>query len=98
MMITVMIQNNFQLHLVRVDPERNMARFYAITLERSLFGDVTINRRWGRVGTKGRNRLDRFVSEQEALNHFLLVLRKKRARGYHPKNGWSAPRFTGQVG
>ena len=36
-----------------VCPERNMFRFYAIDIDRDLFGDVVICTHYGRIGTYG---------------------------------------------
>jgi predicted DNA-binding WGR domain protein len=44
--------------LHRLDAQRNMARFYAVLLDRSLFGDFFVVRVWGRVGTRGQSRAD----------------------------------------
>ena len=38
------------LVLRRVEPERNVARFYALMTERDLFGRVILVRHWGRIG------------------------------------------------
>lgn len=77
-----MTQLNYCLHLERCDPSRNMARFYALSLAPSLFGDVVLVRRWGRIGSSGRLRLEIFESETEAVTAMLALLRRKRARGY----------------
>ncbi len=52
--------------LRRLEPERNVARFYALLIERDLFGHVVLVRRWGRIGTRGRERADPHGSEEEA--------------------------------
>ena len=41
------------LVLRRVDPDNNVARFYALMIEHDLFGRVVLVRRWGRIGTRG---------------------------------------------
>ncbi|WP_343044844.1 WGR domain-containing protein [Allomesorhizobium camelthorni] len=41
------------LHLRRIDPDRNMARFYNLTIEPTLFGTASLVREWGRIGTFG---------------------------------------------
>ncbi|WP_433996279.1 WGR domain-containing protein [Bradyrhizobium jicamae] len=46
------------LVLERCDPARNMARFYVLTIEPTLFGDTALVREWGRLGQRGRRRLD----------------------------------------
>lgn len=46
------------LVLERREPNANMARFYVLSLEETLFGDTALVREWGRLGTPGRRRLD----------------------------------------
>ncbi|MBB4653298.1 putative DNA-binding WGR domain protein [Aminobacter niigataensis] len=71
------------LVLYRRDPERNMARFYAMTIEPTLFGDVSLVRHWGRIGTRGRQKVDLFA-ESTAAEAALVALRNtKLRRGYH---------------
>ena len=43
------------VHMRRIDPTRNMARFYEVSLEPSLFGTWAVVRRWGRIGCQGRH-------------------------------------------
>ncbi len=73
----------FQVNIRRIDKAANMARFYAMSIEVSLFG-VALVRRWGRIGTLGRERIHLFADEKDALALFLRILRRKRAKGYHP--------------
>ncbi len=44
--------------LRRVDPARNMARFYRMQMQPTLFGGVTLIREWGRIGQAGTCRHD----------------------------------------
>ena len=44
-----------------------MARFYALSIEPTLFGDVCLIRRWGRIGTRGQMKAMSFSREDEAL-------------------------------
>ena len=39
------------LVLERCDPARNMARFYVLTIEPTLFGDTALVREWGRLAS-----------------------------------------------
>ncbi len=72
----------FPAVLRRVDPARNMRRFYSLDVERDLFGKVVLVRRWGRIGQAGKVRLDEFGTEGEARAAMDgLELRKVR-RGY----------------
>jgi predicted DNA-binding WGR domain protein len=38
------------LVLDRCDPSCNMARYYVLSIEPSLFGDASLIRQWGRIG------------------------------------------------
>jgi predicted DNA-binding WGR domain protein len=42
-----------QVMLERLDPVRNMYRYYVIALEPTLFGDTALVRQWGRIGQQG---------------------------------------------
>ncbi|WP_378941481.1 WGR domain-containing protein [Mesorhizobium sp. ANAO-SY3R2] len=72
--------NSFVIY--RHDAERNMARFYALALEPTLFGDVALVRQWGRIGTRGRQKIELFA-ELTAAEAALAALRDtKLRRGY----------------
>ena len=66
----------------RVEPARNMARFYSLDVERDLFGRVVLVRRWGRIGTSGRVRLDEYEGERAALAALHALQQRKMRRGY----------------
>ena len=70
------------LVLHRVDPSVNMRRFYALSLENSLFGDILLVRRWGRIGTHGRVRFDWFENPTDAANELTRIASAKARRGY----------------
>jgi len=70
------------LVLHRVDPSANMARFYALSLENSLFGNILLVRRWGRIGTHGRVRFDWFDTLAEASGELARIAAFKARRGY----------------
>ncbi|WP_163263864.1 WGR domain-containing protein [Chelativorans alearense] len=72
------------LLLKRIDPARNMARFYALSVEPTLFGAVALRRNWGRIGTWGRERLDLHADEEAAGKALARVLAQKLKRGYRP--------------
>jgi predicted DNA-binding WGR domain protein len=69
-------------HLRRIDPTRNMARFYEISLEPSLFGTWAVMRRWGRIGSPGRVRLELCNSADDAFDRIKRLISAKRRRGY----------------
>ena len=72
------------LSLRRVEPALNMKRFYTLTLQPTLFGEVTLIRHWGRIGTRGQNLIETFADQEAAVSAFTRLARSKRARGYVP--------------
>ena len=62
------------LVLERVDRTKNMARYYVLSVEPTLFAESALVRRWGRIGGAGRTRIDLHASPplaQIALNTWL---------------------------
>lgn len=70
------------LVLYRRDRERNMARFYALTLEPTLFGDVALVRQWGRIGTRGQQKIELFAELTSAEAALATLHATKLRRGY----------------
>ena len=54
------------VYLERREPARNLQRFYAITVTRTLFGAWAMVREWGRIGQPGTVREAGLASEQAA--------------------------------
>ena len=79
---SVMSAQPYRLYVERTDPSKNMARYYAMAIEPTLFGTHALTRRWGRIGSRGHQKVHHFEREEEAVCLFLDVLRRKRARGY----------------
>jgi predicted DNA-binding WGR domain protein len=52
------------LHLCRIDPARNMRRFYRLDVQPDLFGRGLLVRQWGRIGTGGRMMVEFFDTEE----------------------------------
>ena len=70
------------IQLQRIDASRNMARFYHLSIETDLFGDIVAVRRWGRVGRAGREMMQRHRSVLDASIEVARQARAKRHRGY----------------
>jgi predicted DNA-binding WGR domain protein len=70
------------LTLERRDASRNMARFYVLAIEPTLFGDSGLVREWGRIGSAGRRRLDLHADPEMAAEALDTWLERKRRRGY----------------
>jgi predicted DNA-binding WGR domain protein len=76
------MQTEYVIHLHRIDPARNMARFYRMSSTPSLFGDICLVREWGRIGRPGRIRIDLYQTGEEAMAARETLSRVKLQRGY----------------
>ena len=74
--------NRPSLLLRRIDPLRNVARFYELTISPTLFGDVAVTRRWGRIGTSGREIVELHARADRAHAAFDRLAAQKSRRGY----------------
>ena len=77
------------VHLRRVDPARNMCRFYRLDVQPDLFGGVLLVKEWGRIGAQGRIVAERYDNEVPALDALQRHAERKRRRGYMPSFGWT---------
>lgn len=73
---------NTSVLMHRVDPVRNMARFYAMSIAPTLFGEVSLVRNWGRIGKRGQIRLETLGTAREARMAMANLHRIKGRRGY----------------
>lgn len=74
-----------QIYIERIDVSKNMARYYVVSLSQTLFSEICVVRRWGRIGTRGQEKRHYFTRELDAVELLLDVLKRKRERGYSPK-------------
>jgi predicted DNA-binding WGR domain protein len=72
------------VELRRIDPARNMRRFYRLDVQPELFGGVSLVREWGRIGRAGRLRLDHHPASIAARAALENHRRAKERRGYTP--------------
>ena len=70
------------IRIERVDHDINMHRFYRLRLMPDLFGGVSLFREWGRIGTKGQNRVELFADARQAADVMLAIYRTKQKKGY----------------
>jgi predicted DNA-binding WGR domain protein len=68
--------------LYRIDSEVNMARFYRVEVTPDLFGQVIVERRWGRIGGRGQYRSASYPSTSSAEAAASALVRAKERRGY----------------
>ena len=69
-----------QIVLERVDPSKNMARFYVLSIRPTLFANNTLIR--GRTGSAGRERAEYFDDHIDADITLETWLARKLRRGY----------------
>jgi predicted DNA-binding WGR domain protein len=70
------------MSLRRIDADANCHRFYALDVERDLFGQTLLARRWGRIGTYGKARFDQYPNEEAARAALAALVLAKQKRGY----------------
>ncbi len=71
--------------LERVDPEKNVFRYYVLSVEPTLFDEVSLVREWGRVGQRGRRIVQLCPDEPAAKVDLETWLTRKRLRGYEAR-------------
>ena len=69
-------------HFRKVDEQRNMRRFYSLDAQPTLFGEWCAVQNWGRIGSKGKEKLMYFKSWDEAQAFLTAERLKRRKRGY----------------
>ncbi|RAH96583.1 polymerase [Acuticoccus sediminis] len=65
-----------------IDPTHNKRRFYSLSIQPTLFGEWALVREWGRLGSAGRVRTDRYASAGQAIDALCALTRAKQRRGY----------------
>jgi predicted DNA-binding WGR domain protein len=75
-------QPPFQTYMQRIEPEHNMRRFYHLSIQQNLFGEVSLMRNWGRIGSAGQVKIQTFAGEDDAHARFTQLFRAKCRRGY----------------
>lgn len=69
-------------YLEKRRPEAHQARFYTLHLMPTLFGEWTLVREWGRIGSPGRVAVDWFDTLEEARRALARKQRQKLKKGY----------------
>jgi predicted DNA-binding WGR domain protein len=70
------------VRFIKIDSSKNMARFYNLYFQPTLFGDVALVREWGRLGGGSQRRSDWFPTEAEALAALERASQRREQRGY----------------
>lgn len=69
-------------YFTRSDPSRNMARFYVVAVQPTLFGEWALVREWGRIGQPGRVVSTPYPTPTEAQAALEKLRLAKEKRGY----------------
>jgi predicted DNA-binding WGR domain protein len=70
------------LVLDRIDRTRNMARYYVLSIEPTLFEEISLVREWGRIGKRGGRRIELHADHTAARMALGVWLAHKIKRGY----------------
>ena len=70
------------VYLTRVDTGKNMARFYAVSLQPTLFGEWSLVREWGRIGRGGQVKATVYPARVEAEQALQKLQSAKVRKGY----------------
>lgn len=71
-----------EVQMRRIDPARNMRRFYRMSVQRDLFGRASVVREWGRIGFRGQMMVEIHPDESAALIRLKKLAAIKMRRGY----------------
>lgn len=77
-----MAEDRTHMLMHHIDPRRNMRRFYMMTIQPNLFGGSSLIRAWGRIGTRGRQKVELFENEDTADRALDRLARIRQRRGY----------------
>lgn len=69
------------IYMECINPDKNRKAFYRLISTHDLFTCVLI-RHWGRIGARGRLRVDRFDNETDMKQSEGQIIRKRLLHGY----------------
>jgi predicted DNA-binding WGR domain protein len=68
--------------LTHLEAAQNRCRFYVVTVVPELFGDWSVVREWGGIGSPGQVQERIFATEQAAREEERRTIRRRLKRGY----------------
>lgn len=71
-------------HLEKVEPDSNCFRFYVIAIEKDLLSECSLMIHWGRIGTRGRYRIETGGTRNEVMRKAGSLMKSKLKKGYLP--------------
>jgi predicted DNA-binding WGR domain protein len=78
------------MHLIRIEPARNMRRFYRLDVQPDLFGGFAVVKEWGRIGARGQ-----MMDELHATEALAAAAMQRQAdrKCVETKRGKDAPKI-----
>lgn len=70
------------VYLIHIVPARNMARFYSMSLQPTLFAECSVVREWGRIGRGGQVKATPYPTVDAAQKALEQLAAVKTRRGY----------------
>ena len=70
------------IYLTKIDPVKNMARFYALDVQPTLFGEWALVKEWGRIGRAGQGRSSLYGEKDQAEAGLAREVGRRIRRGY----------------
>ena len=74
-------------YLTKTNPKENQFRFYKLYISPTLFGEWSLVREWGRIGSAGTVKIDFFDTEKEAVQKQAQLFEQKQKKGYQTTSG-----------
>ena len=68
------------INLVRIDDDKNMARFYRFDVQPTMFGEWALVKEWGRIGQAGRVCVE--MNDTRGKADMALIAKWAQKRGY----------------
>jgi predicted DNA-binding WGR domain protein len=82
------------IELKKTDETQNMHRFYRMSLQSDLFGNTSLLREWGRIGSRGQIRIDTHQEKAKAIKAMAKPATEKQRRGYRLAHEKTTPLTT----
>jgi len=79
-------QNKFRPATIRLEkrkPAENLAMFFVLRIQPTLFGQWALQKCWGQIGSQGAQSSIWYETEEEAQNALIDLEEFKKSKGYH---------------
>ena len=77
-----MAESDHHYTLIKINLEKNQQRFYNLHLAPTLFGEWSIVREWGRIGSGGTIKINTYSTNEEAREKLEIIKNMKIKNGY----------------